>query len=214
MTLERLLVKEFGNLYSESLGIALDSKKNSEIFKWFLASILFGKRIGENTAAKTYKEFEKENLTTPENILDAGWDKLVAVLDSGGYIRYDFSTASKLLTIMNQIQKKYGGSLSSLYELSADSKELENRLLEFSGVGPVTVNIFLRELRHVWKKVDPNFSPFVKDAAEKLKIDLKKYNRKTKSFVRLECALLRLGKNFCRKKKCTDCQFKSKCKLW
>ncbi|MBN2187383.1 MAG: hypothetical protein JW732_08065 [Dehalococcoidia bacterium] len=34
---------------------------------------------------------------TPQIILEAGWDKSVEILDSGSYVRYDFSTASNLL---------------------------------------------------------------------------------------------------------------------
>ncbi|HLG29262.1 MAG TPA: hypothetical protein VI387_03550, partial [Candidatus Brocadiales bacterium] len=72
----RTIIDKFGALYSEQLGINLDSKKEEEIFKWFLASLLFGKRIGENIAARTYKEFEKAGILTPQAILKAGWDRL------------------------------------------------------------------------------------------------------------------------------------------
>ena len=75
-------------------------------------------------------------------------------MDSGGYVRYDFSTASNLLEIASSLRQKYG-SLEALYTQSKDSKDLEKRLLEFKGVGPTTVNIFLRELKAVWEKARP-----------------------------------------------------------
>ncbi|MEM7822957.1 MAG: hypothetical protein QW703_01755, partial [Candidatus Aenigmatarchaeota archaeon] len=59
----------------------------------------------------------------------------------------------------------------------------------------------LRELRHILPKADPEFSPFVNLAAKRLKIDLNKYDRHTEKFVRLEVALLRLGKAWAHKKK-------------
>lgn len=192
------LIKKFGKPYSELLGIKLYTKKESEIFKWFLASILFGKRIGESIAIKTYKTFEKYRVLTPKKILDAGWDKLVRILDEGGYVRYDFSTATKLLGISKKLLKDYG-SLTDLYKKSKDAKALEQRLLEFKGIGPVTVNIFLRELRVVWPKSDTGLCPLSLKAAKKLKIKLKK--ERTKKFIRLEVALLRLWNHYYKKGK-------------
>lgn len=207
----KLLLDLFPLTYSEELGIDLKLKKESEIFKWFLASILFGKRISETIAKNTYREFEKEGLLTPERIIDAGWDELVRVLDNGGYVRYDFSTASALLDIMKTLKEKYG-SLKMLYKLSRNSGDLERRLQEFRKIGPVTVNIFLRELRAIWHKANPGISEFVKLASKNLGIDLGKYDKRTEKFVHLESALLRLGKNYCRKKKCEVCRLKQHCK--
>lgn len=196
----RLLLKEFPQTYSEELGIDLKSKNPKEIFKWFLASILFGHRISETIAKNTYREFEKEGLLTPDKILDVGWDELVRVLDDGGYVRYDFSTASALLDIMKNLKEKYG-SLEKLYEESKDSKDLEKRLQEFKRIGPVTTNIFLRELRAVWPKANPELSKFVKIGAKNLRINLNKINRKTDQFVHLEAALLRFGKKIVKSRK-------------
>ena len=92
--------------YSEELG--LDLTKPDDRFKWFIASILFAKRISAEIAKKTFRQFENEGLTSPERILEAGWNKLVDVLDSGGYVRYDFSTASNLLAIMKKLKEEYG----------------------------------------------------------------------------------------------------------
>ena len=86
--------------YSRELG--LDLRKPRDRFKWFLASMLFAKRISSEIARKTYKLFEAEGLTTPDALLRAGWDKLVEVLDAGGYVRYDFSTATNHTLCRNQ----------------------------------------------------------------------------------------------------------------
>lgn len=206
-----LLAGELGNTYSSVLGIDLDSKKEGEIFKWFLASILFGKRIGTDIATKTYREFEHAGLLTPDKILNAGWDKLVEVLDRGGYARYDFSTSTMLLNLMKHLQKEYG-SLENIHKMARDNRDLEKRLQDFKGIGPVTTNIFLRELRTVWKNADPEPSQLVRLAAKNLGINLARFNRKTKGFIKLECALLRLGKDFCRKGRCGACKLKGFCK--
>ncbi len=179
--------------YSELLRINLKSCKESEIFKWFLASVLFGKPIQENVAMKTYQLFALKKITTPDAILRTDWDGLVEILDMGGYVRYDFSTATKLLELMKQLKAKYGGKVINIHKAAKDARDLEKRLQEFKGIGPITTNIFLRELRPVWKKADPEPLPIVVKMAKKMKIRLPK-NRKTWNFVKLECSLFRARK--------------------
>lgn len=203
----RNLLKSFGQTYSEELGIDLKSGKSSEIFKWFLASILFGARISETIAKNTYRALVKHNWLTPKDIQKAGWERLVVnVMGEGGYVRYDGKTSTKLLDISAKLIHDYGGDLNKLHDLASDSADLERRLQEFKGVGPTTTNIFLRELRGVWKKANPELSPFVLLAARKLKIgDPRKYWEKNKikgyTFTHFEAALLRLGKDWFHKGK-------------
>ena len=64
----KALIREFGMPFSSSLGINLQEGKEGEIFKWFLASVLFGKRIFYRIAAKTYEQFKSCNVLTPKAI--------------------------------------------------------------------------------------------------------------------------------------------------
>lgn len=189
--------------YSQELG--LDLKTEEDRFKWFLASLLFAKRISSEVARRTYREFEKEGIVTPESITGAGWDKLVEVLDSGGYVRYDFSTASNLLEIAASLREKYG-SLEVLYTQSQDSRELEKRLLEFKGVGPTTVNIFLRELKAVWEKARPQLSPLAREVASRLGL-----GEEELEFPTVESALVRLNLEFCKRRRCSSCPVREGC---
>jgi hypothetical protein len=211
------LIESFGRKYSEILSIDLSHAKEEEIFKWFLASILFGAPITENSVIKTFACFRKYNVLTPNKILRTGWDGLVKILDEGSYTRYDFKTADKLLEVMRNLMEKYDGSLTILYNEASDGQDLEKRLKELGkGIGDVTVSIFLRELRDVWQKADPEPTSLVVMAAEKLGIiraekaedplqQLKDFWSKNriagKSFINFETALLRFGKDFRRKKK-------------
>lgn len=61
--------------YSAELGLNLT--KPEDRFKWFLASVLFAKKISAETAKETYQYFEQEELTSPDAILNAGWNRLV-----------------------------------------------------------------------------------------------------------------------------------------
>ncbi|SES87584.1 hypothetical protein SAMN04488587_1416 [Methanococcoides vulcani] len=180
-------------LYSEELDIDLKKNDDKELFKWFLASILFGTRISETIAKNTYKAFENYDLLEPKKILDAGWGLLVnPVMREGGYVRYDWKTSTQILKNCEMLVTEYNGSLKNLHKEAKDNKDLEKKLMDFYGIGPVTANIFLRELRPLWRKSDPEPLPIVKKVAEKYEVDIKEYNRKSLDFVRIEAGLIRL----------------------
>lgn len=186
--------------FSEELGI--DVRTPEGRFKWFLASLLFAKRISAEIAKRTYQRFEEEGLTAPERILKAGWNRLVEVLDSGGYVRYDFSTASRLLENMERLLRDYG-DLEELHRRSRDPRDLERRLMEFKGLGPVGVNIFLRELRGVWPKARPDPSRIALEIREKLGLE---------DPVPHESALVRLRLEYCKRRRCRECPVRDYCK--
>lgn len=183
---KRDLIEGYGALYSDELGIRLRPKNDREIFKWFLASVLFGAPIGEKNAKKTYGIFDSGGVTTPERILKTGWEGLVRLLDEGGYTRYDFKTADKLLEMASNFRERYGSSMTELYARSRGEAELERNLKALAkGVGPITIDIFLREMSGIWK-VRPEHTPTAVRTARSLKIKLgPKFDK------RLEAALVR-----------------------
>lgn len=71
------------------------------------------------------------------------------------------------------------------------ARDLEQTLLAFYGIGPVTMNIFLRELRPFWTKADPNPLPAVRKLAKRLSVNLARYKRKSLTFARVEAGLIR-----------------------
>lgn len=153
------VVEAVGGRYSAQLGIDLAGGKDPEIFKWFLASVLFGARISERLAMLTYRAFAERGLLTPTAIRDCGWNGLVAVLDAGGYVRYDFKTATKLLGLCGSLLEQYRGSLCRLHEEADSPADLAERIKALGkGVGDVTVTIFLRELRGIWPQAMPPLS--------------------------------------------------------
>lgn len=184
---------EASRLYSEELGIDLAGGGDPALFRWFLASQLMGARINEPIAMRTYDSFVRHGLVGPREILAAGWDFLVnPVLREGGYVRYDESKARQLLRTCRMLLDRYDGSLERLREEATDQRDLEERLLAFYGVGPVTVNIFLRELRHLWPLADPPPLPRVVALAEWLGLDLDAIPRRSLTFARVEAGLIRL----------------------
>ncbi|KAF7594663.1 hypothetical protein BBP40_008755 [Aspergillus hancockii] len=132
-------------IQAKELGIDLESRQDTDYFKWFLACLLFGKPVQQDVAKRAFLELVQEGITSPDAILAAGWDRLVEILDEGHYVRYDFSTATKLLEVSASIKEKYG-TFGGLLERFRTAEELEVHLLEFKGVGPKTVEIFLRDM--------------------------------------------------------------------
>jgi hypothetical protein len=214
----RALVESRGQKYSEILGIDISEGKEDEVFKWFLASLLFGAPITESSVVKTYRCFQKHGVLTPKQILKTGWDDLVKILDEGGYTRYDFKTADRLLEVARNLTEKCSGSLCLIHSESSGAHDFENRLKNLGkGVGNVTVSIFLRELRDVWEKAEPNPTALVvlaaqelgivkndataEEALEQLKAFWARNKIRRKSFVNFETALVRLGKGSRRKRR-------------
>lgn len=207
--------------FSTELGIDVQSGP-VERQKWFLAAIFYGAPISGALAARTYRVFAARGVLTPDTVLAQGWDNLVVLLDEGGYTRYDFKTATKLLRVMEALEEKYQGDLERLATASRDYPDLERRLCDLApGIGPTTANIFLRELRGIWPQANPPLSPLAHLASEHLhfvapKLDpwavLETLKKKWQAepvaeydFADLEAALVRLGKDYCRKPARPDC---------
>ncbi len=219
------LLTSFPGRFSKQLGIDLSQGKSEEIFKWFLAAKLFGARISADIASRTYEQFILHHLTSPEKILAAGWDKLVEVLDQGGYVRYDFSTASRLLEICQNLISQYKGDFNQLQAEARNEADLENKLKQLGkGIGPITRQIFLREMRFLWPKAKPDLSKAAQQAASNLGlIKGKKKNLsqlqalwkscgfKISDFPDLEAALVRLGLKYCRHSRCSLCPLQQEC---
>ncbi len=189
------LFKQCRGRFSSELGIDLSSGRSPEVFKWFLASVLFGARISETIVKKTFREFVSGAVLTPKAILDTGWDGLVEILDRGGYVRYDFKTATKLLDLCKTLTENYRADLADLHDISSGPRDLERRLEALAkGIGDVTVNIFLREMRGVWKKAAPLPSDLVVLAAKETGIVPKAVKDREKVLVLLMGAWRGTGK--------------------
>ena len=218
------LLQHFGETSSAVLGIDLASMQADEVFKWLLASMLLGARIRESIAINTYKELEKAGAVTGPAILITGWQGLVDILDRGGYARYGYKTATKLLMVAESVESTYEGDLNRLHFFAEDEKDLEKRIRNLGkGIGPATVSIFLRELRGIWDKAKPAPSKGAVLAARNLRLRKaadwlqglitveEDDNFAGTNLTKVEVALVRLGKDHCRKKRCFDCPMRSDC---
>ncbi len=204
----RKAIEKLGVRYSEIFHIDL----RKEPFKWFLLSVLFGARISKDIAVRTYKMFEIYGVTSPERMLEEGWDSLVAILDSGGYTRYDFKTATKLMEMSKKLKEK---SLEEIHRDAQDFDELVKELKSLAkGIGDTTVGIFLREMVGIWDKARPYPNALAKTAAKNIGIeDIEKFwreNLKNVDYAKFESTLVEIGR-LCRKNKCKDCPVREIC---
>lgn len=135
---------------ASDLNIDVESGGERELFKWFIASFLFGKRIQQDLAAEAYRVIVDEHgYDSPQALGDCSWQEIVDMLDEGHYVRYDESTAERLLQLCDKLTTQYQGKLTHMYRASENREEFEQRLQEFNGVGPKTVEIFMREAQQV-----------------------------------------------------------------
>src|ERR1700712_1685461 len=133
---EESVVSNKAKIGAADLGIDLSNGADEAVFQWLIACQLFGERISQEIAAKTFTELDKAGYTTPKKLADADWQSLVDVLGRGGYRRYDESTARELISIGKYILEKYNGSMRKLRDDAGGTKKgITSRIEEFKGVG-------------------------------------------------------------------------------
>jgi hypothetical protein len=133
-------------LLPRDLGFEVRPGDEPSLFKWFLASFLFGNRISQEIAAGTWRVLvEVHGCDTPRRLCECTHAELVRILGEGGYRRYDESTATRLSLLCRTLVDDYGGRILGIVEAAGSREEFERRLLAFKGVGPVTLGIFMRE---------------------------------------------------------------------
>jgi hypothetical protein len=159
------LVERLGGRYSLELGIDV-GRSDEDIERWALLATLFGNRISAEIATRTYRVLAQAGVRTLAEAGSRSWDELVALLDAGGYVRYDFRTATRLLDLAAALQAS--GGIVAMGERLRQLDQLMAGLDALPGWGPVTVQLFLRELRGVWPGAEPPPDPRGVEAAAHL----------------------------------------------
>jgi hypothetical protein len=152
--LARRLVRTTGGRYSTELGIDVDAGE-AQVERWFLAATLFGTRISARTATRTYRVLGEAGLSRVTRCGDLRWEELVEFLDKSGYARYDFRTATRLQALAGVITAEYHGLVAVIGVRFRNYRALYDALDALPGWGPVTIELFLRELRGVWPSAQP-----------------------------------------------------------
>lgn len=133
---------------ADDLGLKVE-RKERELFKWFLASYLFGKRIQQNIAHQTWDVFMKHGIDSPKKIVEHSREQIVSLLGEGNYRRYDESTAHNMIEMARALVRDYHGNLLNMYDACRSDSEFIGKLQQLKGVGPKTAEIFMREAQPV-----------------------------------------------------------------
>ncbi|HVB46280.1 MAG TPA: hypothetical protein VNF47_26725 [Streptosporangiaceae bacterium] len=152
--LARQVVHDLGGRYSAELGIDVDAG-DGEIERWFLAATLFGARISAKVAERTYRVLTRAGLTRIAQARQMPSGDLIGLLDEGGYARYDFRTATQLTNLSEVMTVRYDGQVAMIGQRFTSYPALRVALDALPGWGPVTIGLFLRELRGVWPGASP-----------------------------------------------------------
>lgn len=151
--LARRVVAVLGGRYSAELDIDVDAG-DAEVERWFVAATLFGARISARVAERTFGVLAAAGLARIGQLRHVPTDDLIRMLDAGGYARYDFRTATRLLELSEIVDERYDGQVAVIGRRFTTCPELCTALDALPGWGPVTIRLFLRELRGVWPGAD------------------------------------------------------------
>jgi len=151
--LARRVVAVLGGRFSAELGIDVDAG-DAEVERWFVAATLFGARISARVAERTFGVLAAAGLARIDQFRHVPTDDLIRMLDAGGYARYDFRTATRLLELSEIVNERYDGQVAVIGRRFTTCPELRAALDALPGWGPVTIRLFLRELRGVWRGAD------------------------------------------------------------
>lgn len=102
-------MERFGGRYSTEAGIDLDARTDA-VERWALAATLFGARISASVAERTFEVLSETGIRTLADARRCDRQELIALLDRGGYARYDFRTATRLRELGDVLEQRYGGA--------------------------------------------------------------------------------------------------------
>ncbi|MFG0917848.1 DNA methylase [Pseudomonas fulva] len=125
------------------LGIDMHQCHGRGLYKWLLASFLIGKRIRASVAVQAYQVLvDTHGLDTPGKLARCPHHTLVKLLGQAGYARYDESTARRLHRLGKGLEAEMD---HVLLDDAVDMAHVNAWLLRVEGVGPKTLEIFMRE---------------------------------------------------------------------
>jgi hypothetical protein len=156
--LARSVVCVLGGRFSAELGIDVDAG-DAEVERWFLAATLFGTRISAAVAERAFAVLNEAGLIRIGQARHVPSEDLIQLLDAAGYARYDFRTTSRLQALSELIDERYDGQAAEIGRRHQAYPALRTALTMLPGWGPVTVQLFLRELRGVWPGAQPPLDP-------------------------------------------------------
>jgi endonuclease III len=164
----RRLLSNAGTTYAEEAGIRLKDKP-MPMFQLLVLCMLASKPIDAAIAMQAARELFRAGLRTPQAVLDAERATMIRAFGRAHYVRYDESSATRMVDIAAMARDEYGGDLRRLADRSDRDVKAAARLLQrFKGIGETGADIYLREVQDIWTWVKPYFDERAVKAARDL----------------------------------------------
>ena len=161
----RNLLKVAGSTYAEEAGIRLKDQP-MPLFQLLTLCMLASKPIDATIAMQAARELFRAGLRTPQSVLKADRADMIRAFGRAHYVRYDESSATRLVDIAKAVRDDYSGDLRRI--ATHDIKSTVRLLKQFKGIGDTGADIFLREIQDVWTWVRPYFDKRAVTAARQL----------------------------------------------
>jgi endonuclease III len=165
---DQLLAAAGGQTYAEAAGIHL-ADEPAPLYQLLMLTVLLSHRIGTDIAVDAARELIAAGATTAQKMTELTWQQRVDAEGRAHFKRYDESTATRLGDSAQQLLDRYGGDLRRLAEAAGRDRERAHALLqEFTGIGPLGADIFLREVQTVWTWLQPYLGDRAGESAAEL----------------------------------------------
>jgi hypothetical protein len=163
--LVRGLLETAGTSYADEAGIRLKDQP-MPLFQLLTLCMLASKPIDAAIAMQAARELFQAGLRTPQAVLKTNRADMIRAFGRAHYVRYDESSATRLVDIATAVRDNYGGDLRKL--ATGDVKGTVRLLKQFKGIGDTGADIFLREVQDVWTWARPYFDKRALTAARQL----------------------------------------------
>jgi endonuclease III len=164
----KTLLSEAGHTFAEDAGIVLKDQP-AALFKLLVLANLLSTRISSDIAVAAARELFEAGGGTARGMARLSWQERVDALGRAHYVRYDESSADRLIEMAQRVSDEYFGDLREIAERSHHDVAAVRRMLkQFKGIGDTGADIYLREVQDSWTWVRPYFDDRATATAKKL----------------------------------------------
>lgn len=164
-----ILLERHGRTYADELGLRMAGAGPTELWRFAVACILMSAQVPTEVAVDSAQCLFDRIGHTAEEMRAATPEQRRAALEAGGYPRFHDQMARLLGDVAGFVVEEYGGDLRQLRKRADRDPDTEvELLLELKGLGPLGVELFLREVQATWDEHGPYADELALAAARRL----------------------------------------------
>ncbi|MEJ5944027.1 endonuclease [Pseudokineococcus basanitobsidens] len=152
------LLDRHGQTYADESGIRLKDTP-APLFELLVLSSLLSANLQADLGVRTARALREAGLTTADKLAGASDEQRWQVLADARYLRKE-QTARQLGQLAERAQEEFSGDLRRMREAAFGGgggglEALREAVRGFTGIGPLGVDIFCREVQAVWSQLRP-----------------------------------------------------------